>query len=303
MVKLARRPASNLSRAGRAEDAHRPRHARESEVEDFLTAQVRTNRAIVEAARGKTDIAAARALPKDLAEWQSTIEFVLGPFGIAQGSRRGLGDGLCQAANATARRSAGKAMARCWRRRRRALPVQLSTPVTGIAVGARPGSRNARKDVSRPRHHRDRFHQCARRRQDPFSPELPRRHLDAAARLKLGTYEHVALDMPGNPLGLAPDELVLREDRTAPTPPRCSPMWAARRSALSMSAGRFGAEHCRRRADGDDGFCAGLAGQAVWRGFQENRARHARRRNGSRTRWCSAAGRAPRRARNRRAAS
>jgi monoamine oxidase len=44
-----------------------------------------------------------------------------------------------------------------------------------------------------------------------FSPDLPKRHLDAAARLKLGSYDRVALELVGNPLGLRPDELVFEK--------------------------------------------------------------------------------------------
>ena len=56
------------------------RFAREGEMEDYLASLVRTNGAIAEAARGKADVACERALPKDLGEWRSTIEFVLGPY-------------------------------------------------------------------------------------------------------------------------------------------------------------------------------------------------------------------------------
>src|SRR5690606_34337004 len=56
------------------------RKGRPSELEDFLAALVRSNRAIAEAARGKTDMACAQALPKDLGDWRATIEFVLGPY-------------------------------------------------------------------------------------------------------------------------------------------------------------------------------------------------------------------------------
>jgi phytoene dehydrogenase-like protein len=55
------------------------RYAREGEMEEFLATLVRSNRAIGEAARGKTDMACAQALPKELLDWRPTIEFVLGP--------------------------------------------------------------------------------------------------------------------------------------------------------------------------------------------------------------------------------
>src|SRR6478672_1075569 len=45
------------------------RNARSSETEAFLSALVRANRAIDEAARGKADVACASVLPKDLGDW------------------------------------------------------------------------------------------------------------------------------------------------------------------------------------------------------------------------------------------
>jgi monoamine oxidase len=50
-----------------------------------------------------------------------------------------------------------------------------------------------------------------------FSPELPKRVLDAAAKLKPGTLERVALELPGNPLGLQRDELVFEKSESART--------------------------------------------------------------------------------------
>src|SRR5204863_77888 len=60
------------------------RYARESEMEDYLAALVRANSAIFEAARGRVDVSCAQALPKDLGDWRSTIEFFLGPFGCGK---------------------------------------------------------------------------------------------------------------------------------------------------------------------------------------------------------------------------
>jgi monoamine oxidase len=51
-----------------------------------------------------------------------------------------------------------------------------------------------------------------------FVPDLPKRVLDAAAKLKLGSLDHVALEFTGNPLGLRRDELMFEKsenDRTA----------------------------------------------------------------------------------------
>src|SRR2546422_9472294 len=50
-----------------------------------------------------------------------------------------------------------------------------------------------------------------------FAPELPRRVLDAAAKLKLGSRDHVALELTGNPLALRRDELVFEKSESRQT--------------------------------------------------------------------------------------
>ena len=59
------------------------RYARQGELEDYLSAQVRAVRAIADAAR-KADIASAQAMPGDLGDWRATIEFVLGPYNCSK---------------------------------------------------------------------------------------------------------------------------------------------------------------------------------------------------------------------------
>src|SRR5262249_51867999 len=44
-----------------------------------------------------------------------------------------------------------------------------------------------------------------------LAPDLPKRHLDAAMKLKLGSRDHVALELIGNPLGLGADGLVFEK--------------------------------------------------------------------------------------------
>ena len=50
-----------------------------------------------------------------------------------------------------------------------------------------------------------------------FAPDIPKRALDAAAKLGLGSYEHIALLMPGNPLGLARDDILLEQSNSTRT--------------------------------------------------------------------------------------
>jgi monoamine oxidase len=50
-----------------------------------------------------------------------------------------------------------------------------------------------------------------------FAPDLPKRALDAAAKLSLGSYDRIALQMPGNPLGLARDDVVIEQSNSGKT--------------------------------------------------------------------------------------
>jgi monoamine oxidase len=192
------------------------RNARESELEAFLATLVRTSRAIAEAARGKADIACARALPKDLGEWRSTVEFVLGPYGCAKdladvsamdfAKLERDSDSFCSQGYGSLLTKAAEG-----------IPVQLSTPATtiqwdrGLEVETPKGRINARAIIVTVSTN------VLAAGKIRFTPELPKRHLDAASKLKLGTYERIALDIPGNPLGLAADELLFEKSEGTDT--------------------------------------------------------------------------------------
>ncbi len=50
-----------------------------------------------------------------------------------------------------------------------------------------------------------------------FTPDIPKRQLDAAAKLSLGSYDHIALQMPGNPLGLSRDDIIIEQSNSTRT--------------------------------------------------------------------------------------
>jgi monoamine oxidase len=50
-----------------------------------------------------------------------------------------------------------------------------------------------------------------------FTPELPKRQLDAAAKLSLGSYDRIVLQLPGNPLGLARDDIIIEQSNSTRT--------------------------------------------------------------------------------------
>src|SRR5215468_4830369 len=189
------------------------RYARTSEMEDYLTATVRANRAIGEASRGRQDVSCAQALPKDLGDWQPTIEFAVGPFGcakdLAEVSALDFSRSLERNNDMFCREGLGTLIARL----AEDLPVQLSRPVSRIDWSERNRieistargllvARTVIVTMSTGVLLSDKLR---------FEPELPRRYLDAIEKLSLGSYDHIALELPGNPLGLGRDELVFEK--------------------------------------------------------------------------------------------
>ncbi len=133
------------------------RYARESEMEDMLSAMVRANTAIAEVAR-KADIATAQALPKDLGEWRSTVEFMLGPYfcgkDVSETSAADLARAAERDVQAYCRQGLGAVIAklaadcRCGCRRRprastgAAAPASRSRPRRGRSMPAPSSSRH-----------------------------------------------------------------------------------------------------------------------------------------------------------------
>ena len=188
------------------------RNAREGEMEDFFAALVRSTHAIGEAARGRNDVSCAQALPADLGDWRPSIEFMLGPFGCAKAladiSAMDFAKSAERDRDAFCRQGFGTLLARL----AEGLSVQLSTPVRrieisrrGIEVQTRKGSLRARTVIVTV------STAVLAAGAITFDPELPRHHSEAITKLPLGNYEHIALELPGNPLGLQTDDLVFEK--------------------------------------------------------------------------------------------
>jgi monoamine oxidase len=188
------------------------RNARDSELEEYLGVLVRSNRAIADAAaHGKSDINCADALPRDLRDWRPTVEFVLGPYGCGKDLRdisaRDFAKSAERDIDAFCRQGYGALLARL----AAGVPVRLSTPVSRIdwkdrlEVETEKGRLSARAVIVTA------STSALLADSIKFAPELPKRHLDALNALKLGSYDHVALELPGNPLGLDRDELVFEK--------------------------------------------------------------------------------------------
>lgn len=219
------------------------RYARTGEMEDYLTATVRANRAIAAAARGRQDVSCAQALPKDLGDWQATIEFALGPFGcakdLAQVSALDFSRSLERNNDIFCREGLGAVIARL----ADGLPVQLSRPASHIDWSERnrieirttKGYLYARTVIVTA------STGVLMSNKLTFEPELPRRYLEAIEKLGLGSYDHVALELPGNPLGLQRDELVFEKAESSRTAAILANISGTTLCTIEV-AGKFGAD-------------------------------------------------------------
>jgi monoamine oxidase len=229
-------PAEQRVRIGR-------RYARTGEMEDYLTATVRAGRSIAEAGRGRQDVSCAQALPKDLGDWQPTIEFVLGPFGcakdLAEVSALDFSRSVERNNDMFCREGLGALIAKL----ADGLPVQLSRPASFIDWSERNRieirtakglfvARTVIVTVSTSILAGDKL---------KFEPELPRRYLDAVEKLRLGSYDHIALELPGNPLVLQRDELVFEKAGSARTAAILANISGTTLCTIEV-AGKFGAD-------------------------------------------------------------
>jgi monoamine oxidase len=202
-------PAGQKVRIGR-------RYAREGELENFLALQVRANRAIAAAAR-KGDVACEQSLPNDLGDWRPLIEFVLGPFGcgkeLADVSAADFAKSAERNVDAFCRQGFGALVATF----AEGIPVKLSTPATTIdtrreiTVETPKGAITARAAIVTVSTN------VITSGAIKFTPELPKRHVDAFAKLSLGSYDHIALQLADNPLGFESDDLVFEKSANTHT--------------------------------------------------------------------------------------
>lgn len=219
MIRLARSvgldvlpaPKGQKMRIGR-------RNARAGETEQFLAALVRANRAIDEAARGKLDTSCASVLPKDLGDWAGAAEFLLGA-GFAGKDLKELSaidKGRAQDRNAAiaCRQGLGTLITRLGEQ----APVALSTPASRIAWSNRDVSveTQAGKIVARAAIVTVSTNVLTSGA-IKFAPDIPKRTLDAASKLSLGSYDRIVLQLPGNPLGLSRDDILVEQSNSTRT--------------------------------------------------------------------------------------
>jgi monoamine oxidase len=241
MIRLARNAGLDISAAPPGQKIRiGRRNARPGETEEFLAAQVRANRAIDDASRGRADVSCASVLPKDLGDWAGTAEFVLG----ANATGKDLKDVSvidkvrAQERNAAiaCRQGLGTLIAKLGEQ----VPLSLSTPASRIAwsnrdvtvetpagkIAARAAVITVSSNVLAAGNIR-------------FTPDIPKRQLDAAAKLSLGSYDRIALQLPGNPLGLARDDIIIEQSNSTRTALLFANMGSSSLCSIDV-AGSFG---------------------------------------------------------------
>ena len=208
---MAAAPSAQKIRIGR-------RNARPGEVEEFLATSVRANRALDEASR-RLDVSCASVLPKDLGDWAGTIEFAFGAsfagkdlkdLSVVDKVRAGDRSSVF-----ACRQGLGTLIAKLGEQ----VPVALSTPMTRldwnkreVMVDTPAGKIVARAAIMTVSTN------VLSAGNIKFLSEIPKRTLDAAEKLSLGSYDHIALQIPGNPLGLSRDDILIEQatsNRTA----------------------------------------------------------------------------------------
>jgi monoamine oxidase len=194
------------------------RYARAGETEEFLAALVRASRAIDDASHGRADMSCAAALPKDLGDWAGTAEFVLGASFTGKDLKDVSVMDKARAQDRTAAIACRQGLGTLIARLGEQLPLALSTPASHVTwngrdvtvetpagrVAARAAIITVSSNVLAAGNIR-------------FTPDMPRRQLDAAAKLSLGSYDRIALQLPGNPLGLAHDDVLIEQSNSTKT--------------------------------------------------------------------------------------
>jgi monoamine oxidase len=241
MIKLARAagldvataPIGQKIRIGR-------RNARAGETEEFLAAMVRANRAIDEASRGKTDVACASVLPKDLGVWAGTLEFALGASFAGKDLKDVSAIDKARAQDRNAALACRQGMGALIAKLGEQVPLALSTPASRVSWSNRDVTveTSAGKIVARAAIVTVSSNVLAAGG-IKFTPDIPKRQLDAAAKLSLGSLDRIMLQLEGNPLGLARDDIIVEQSDSTRTALLFANMTGASLCAVDVG-GSFG---------------------------------------------------------------
>ena len=203
MIKLARAagleiipaPSGQKIRIGR-------RNARAGETEEFLAALVQGQPRHRRCLARQVDVSCASVMPKELGDWAGTAEFVLGANFAGKDLKDISAVDKVRAQDRNSAIACRQGLGTLITKLGEQVPLALSTPANRIEWGSRDERGNAvRQDIARAAIVTVSSNVLAAGN-IKFAPDIPKRTLDAATKLGLGSYDHIALQMPGNPLGL-----------------------------------------------------------------------------------------------------
>jgi len=207
----------------------------------LLATLVRANRAIDDASRGRLDMSCATALPKDLGNWAGTVEFLLGANATGKDLKELSAIDKIRAQDRSAALACRQGLGTLIAKLGEGLPISLATPATRLSWSGRDvtvetpaGKIAARAAVITASSN------VLTAGSIKFSPELPKRTLDAASKVSLGSYDHIVLHLPGNPLGLAArDDVVIEQSKDVRTAFMIANMGGSSLCSIDV-AGSFG---------------------------------------------------------------
>jgi monoamine oxidase len=169
------------------------------------------------------------------------MEFVLGPFGcgkaLSEVSALDFAKSAERDVDAFCRQGLGTLLTKL----AAGLSVQLSSPVTRIVWDAKLVEVETPRGVLRARTAIVTASTgVLASGKIKFQSGLPRRHAEALGKLTLGSYDHVAIEFSGNPLGLQSDDLVF-EKATGPRTAALLANVSGSRLSIVEIAGKLGA--------------------------------------------------------------
>lgn len=222
------------------------RNARAGEVEEMLAALVRANRGIDDASRGRADVSCAAALPKDLGDWTATVEFLLGANATGKDLKELSAIDKIRAQDRGAALACRQGLGTLIAKLGEGLPVSLATPAARIGWSGRDvtvetlaGKIAARAAIITASSN------VLAAGSIKFTPDLPKRTLDAASKVSLGSYDRIVLQLPGNPLGLTRDDVVVEQAKDLRTAFMIANMGGSSLCGIDV-AGSFGRDLSRQ---------------------------------------------------------
>src|SRR6201747_504391 len=164
------------------------RNARAGEVEELLATLVRATPPIDDASRGKADVSCASVLPKDLGDWAATVEFLLGANATGKDLKELSAIDKIRAQDRSSALACRQGLGTLIAKLGDGVPVSLATPATRLSWSGRDvtvetavGKIAARAAIVTASSN------VLTSGALKFAPELPKRMLDAASKVGLGS--------------------------------------------------------------------------------------------------------------------